>query len=344
MNAHDEIHGYVGGSGGDGVNPLSLMISANEADVRSGEADDAAGGSWASRAEMSSSGLSSFSLYWDVASKAWKCHEPLVIGPDNSVISVEEPDGGYGNGTYYVHVKFDSETGTYSAEIKAGNSTGSDDEIAVIKLFTIADSEEGTIQYHTGVVSLARMTITGEEGETEGSDPTPVGGQVYMSGDASSGLIVKTFKKSNGEKHVCLDIEGRESGDAFGIHDVNGSDGSPTGTKVFATADIDLPEGGGGEDTVKVVTGVSLMWDETKQAPVLKVTYSNISGVTEEEDKPEDDETEVGTMVQLVETIGYNDNNNNCITQTRPDVWVLSVGTGEKHPEDVIETTEHSKE
>ena len=339
MDKHDEIHGFPSGGSNVGVTPGELIVSAIESDARTQQGEFGGGG--LGQTGMSSGGLSSFSLYWDVASKAWKCHEPLVIGPDNSVISVEEPDGGYGNGTYYVHVKFDSETGTYSAEIKPGGSTGSDDEIAVIKLFTIADSEEGTKQYHTGVVSLARMTITGEEGETSGSDPTPVSGQVYMSGDASSGLIVKTFKKSNGEKHVCLDIEDRESGDAFGIHDVNGSDGSPTGTKVFATADIDL-ETGGGEDEVDVITGISFKWNGYNL--VCKLKKKTISGVTAGEEFDGDDETVCeGEEMNIVTDVEYTSGHTLDKTVVK-GVTILASGGDAAETENVFETTEHSKE
>lgn len=154
MDKHDEIHGFPNGGNNVGVTPETLIVSAIEADARA-QQGASAGGSGLGQAGMSSGGLSSFSLYWDVASKAWKCHEPLVLKPDGSSVSVKEPEGGYGNGAYYLHVKQDADTKAYTAEIKAGGSTGSADEIAVIKLFTIADTEEGTVQCHTGCVMLS---------------------------------------------------------------------------------------------------------------------------------------------------------------------------------------------
>lgn len=152
MDKHDEIHGFPNGGNNVGVTPGTLIVSAIEADARAQQG--ASGGSGLGQAGMSSGGLSSFSLYWDVATKAWKCHEPLVLKPDGTAVSVQEPQNGYGNGTYYLHVEKNYATNAYTAEIKAGGSTGSSDEIAVIRLFTIADTEEGTVQYHTGVYSI----------------------------------------------------------------------------------------------------------------------------------------------------------------------------------------------
>ena len=117
------------------------------------------------------------------------------------------------------------------------------------KLYDL-DGLDVKMDYRTTFQTVTRgvFKLTGEEGDTDGSNPEPLSGDVSISGKAKSGLKVKSTRQ-NGIK---LDIKGRLANDDFAVREVKNSSDQVI-AKVFGTAGFKL--GGGGTDDIEVITG-----------------------------------------------------------------------------------------
>lgn len=239
--------------------------------------------------------LESFCVYWDVAEKQYKVYQPLVVDPDRNSVGVELPAEGITSGAYSLVVEYDKDNGGYSAKIKQeGAYQPSDKTVMVVKLFRIRNggqSPNSVEQYHVGAIAIQGNTVTGEEGETDGSDAESLNGKLEFAGRTGSGLVVKTYKNS-GTNHVRFGLKGQTDDQSFGVHDVVDSEGSATGVKVFSTSDIEMKGGGGGSSSIAYVfTGAQIEVDipgkklkikfTTKKITVAKV--EDVSGTTDAE-------------------------------------------------------------
>lgn len=333
----DKIHDNKGPAVSSGVNPNAVTMAANEAAQAAKKGGTESGVNSGFNDVMPVPNLASFSVYWDVSTKEYKVFEPRVVGPGANEISVTPAD--LGNGIYCCDIRRTSDGGSYEAKIKLLAQVERDENtVAVVRLFQISDDK--VVQYHTGVINVTDMSITGEEGDTEGSQADTVSGDILMSGVQGSGITVLSFVRNKSEKHVCVDLEGRDRSDTFGIHSVTDSGGNEK-AKILSTADVELPGGGGGPDTVTVLTGftISVVGEE------LKVTFkkAQISGV-KQESTSEDTETLFDLeRFNAVEDVNY-DETTKMFTKTKHTIYVPGMGASADPTEEVFTATPHSNE
>lgn len=191
--------------------------------------------------------------------------EPLVVTPDGEVAV----DGatGLGAGTYWCHVKKDSE-GTYTAEVSesASPSSGYDESVVDVKICKLEAGDDGKLsveQYHVGAIVVSPMTkLTGDADGSVGVDE-----DVSVTGtsdDGSSGIEFKTEAKSEGNPaKLVAKIKGKPSGENWGSREMTvvDKDGAETKIHFLASEDITVHEGGGGSGELEVLTGFNLRYD-----------------------------------------------------------------------------------
>lgn len=333
----DKIHDNKGSPVSSGVNPNAATMAANEAAQAAKKADAGGGGSSGFNDMMPVPNLASFSVYWDVSEKKYKVFEPRVVGPGGNEITVTPVDPG--NGIYCCEIRRTS-SGSYEAKIKLLAQVERDEKtVAVVRLFQI--SNDKVVQYHAGVINVNDMSITGEEGETKGSQADPVSGNIQMSGIQGSGLSVFSFVRNKTENHLCIDLEDRDDSDTFGIHSVTDSEGEEK-AKIFSTADIELPEsGGGGSEEVNAITGFEVYYENKKL--MIKFKTRKIKNVDAEDEIT----GEPATLLELEEVdpvvdVTY-DSDDKKLTKTKHTIYVPGKAEGESEPEDVFTATPHSE-
>ena len=335
----DKIHDNKGAPVSSGVDPNAATMAANEADQAAKKRSAEGGGNSGFNDVVPVPNLASFSVYWDVAEKKYKVFEPRVVGPGGNEITVTPADPG--NGIYCCDVRRTS-SGSYAAAIKLLAQVERDEEtVAVVRLFQISDDR--VVQYHAGVINVSDMSITGEEGETEGSQADPVSGNILMSGMRGSGLSVFSFVRNKTENRVGIDLSGRHDSDAFGIHSVTDSEGTEK-AKIFSTADVELPKGGGGGGSkeVNAVTGFELSCEDGKL--VIKWKTRKIKNVDADDEVTGSPETLLELEeVDAVESVDY-DTSDHKLTQTKRTIYVPGKETSPQNPEEVFQATPHSAE
>ena len=192
--------------------------------------------------------------------------EPLVVTP-NGEVNVDGATG-LGAGTYWCHVKKDSE-GTYTAEVSesASPSSGYDDSVMDVKICKLEADDDGNLsveQYHVGAIVVSPMTkLTGDADGSVGVDK-----DVSVTGtsdDGSSGIEFKTEAKSEGNPaKLVAKIKGKPSGENWESREMTVVDSEGVETKIhfLASEDITVHEGGGGgSDELEVLTGFNLRYD-----------------------------------------------------------------------------------
>lgn len=184
--------------------------------------------------------LAAFGVYYDVSAKKLDMVDPLVIGPQGTIVcglakSIE-------SGTYYCNVTHDLAADTYTAQVE--NKEPEEEEgkktVASVKLFTLGDEE--FTQHHMGAIVVydigAKLTL--QKSEESGSIV------LDATGDAPKIVV------SKGEQSITLDlsqIPSECSGGVFGVKTVTVPRDDGTGDTdlyhVIGCTDIDLSDMGG---------------------------------------------------------------------------------------------------
>ena len=140
--AFKNIHGNLGGSAGVMDAVVIAETAAKVIAATAGAEESVAGGGEMMRAERAVS----FSVFWDVANKVYKVHDPVVKFPDGSSTTLGQPT--FSAATFIVEVT--RKNGVYAAAWKLSTAPADSDRIVAVKIFKLENSV--VTQYHTGAI------------------------------------------------------------------------------------------------------------------------------------------------------------------------------------------------
>ena len=140
--AFKNIHGNPGGSAGVMDAVVIAETAAKVIAATAGAEESVAGGGEMMRAERAVS----FSVFWDVANKVYKVHDPVVKFPDGSSTTLGQPT--FSAATFIVEVT--RKNGVYAAAWKLDTAPADSDRIVAVKIFKLLNSV--VTQYHTGAI------------------------------------------------------------------------------------------------------------------------------------------------------------------------------------------------
>ena len=143
--AFKNIHGNPGGSAGVMDAVVIAETAAKVIAATAGAEESVAGGGEMMRAERAVS----FSVFWDVANKVYKVHDPVVKFPDGSSTTLGQPT--FSAATFIVEVT--RKNGVYAAAWKLDTAPADSDRIVAVKIFKLENSV--VTQYHTGAIIVA---------------------------------------------------------------------------------------------------------------------------------------------------------------------------------------------